>query len=128
MPSDRAGVIAFMQLQAFHNQRPQAIAATGFPQPCGRRPFPTQAFHAYTFKEWDLVDVGERSEEPQNADEVASEKVGDVAKEVAEEPKEVVDAAKEEKEEGCSRARTCVKKLPKKHVKKLPKNVRGKHR
>ena len=82
----------------------------------------------YTFKEWVLVDVGERSEEPQNADEVASEKVGDVAKEVAEEPKEVVDAAKEEKEEGCSRARTCVKKLPKKHVKKLPKNVGGKHR
>ena len=70
-------------------------AATGFPQPCGRRSFPTQAFHAYTFKEWDLVDVGERSEEPQNADEVASEKVGDVAKEVAEEPKEVVDAAKD---------------------------------
>ena len=82
----------------------------------------------YTFKEWDLVDVGERSEEPQNADEVASEKVGDVAKEVAEEPKEVVDAAKEEKAEGCSRARTCVKKLPKKRVKKLPKNVWGKHR
>ena len=79
----------------------------------------------YTFKEWDLVDVGERSEEPQNADEVASEKVGDVAKEVAEEPKEVVDAAKEEKEEGCSRARTRVKK---KHVKKLLKNVWGKHR
>ena len=45
----------------------------------------------YTFKEWVLVDVGERSEEPQNADEVASEKVGDVAKEVAEEPREVVD-------------------------------------
>ena len=37
-----------MQLQAFHNQRPQAIAATGFPQPCGRRSFPTQAFHAAT--------------------------------------------------------------------------------
>ena len=76
----------------------------------------------YTFKEWDLVDVGERSEEPQNADEVASEKVGDVAKEVAEEPKEVVDAAKEEKEEGCSKALTCVKK------KKLPKKLWGTHR
>ena len=36
------------QPRAFHNQRPQAIAATGFPQPCGRRPFPTQAFHAAT--------------------------------------------------------------------------------
>ena len=36
------------QPQAFHNQRPQAIAATGFPQPCGRRSFPTQAFHAAT--------------------------------------------------------------------------------
>ena len=34
----------------------------------------------YTFKEWDLVYAGERSEEPQNADEVASEKVSDVAK------------------------------------------------
>ena len=36
-----------MQLQAFHNQRPQAIAATGFPQPCGRghRPLQPQAFH-----------------------------------------------------------------------------------
>ena len=47
-PQTRAGVIAFMQLQAFHNQRPQAIAATGFPQPCGRKSFPTQAFHAAT--------------------------------------------------------------------------------
>ena len=37
-----------MQLQAFHNQRPQAIVATGIPQPCGRRSFPTQAFHAAT--------------------------------------------------------------------------------
>ena len=36
------------QPQAFHNQRPQAIAATGFPQPCGRRSFPTQACHAAT--------------------------------------------------------------------------------
>jgi hypothetical protein len=36
-----------LQLQAFHNQRPQAIAATGFPQPCGRghRPLQPQAFH-----------------------------------------------------------------------------------
>ena len=45
----------------YHNQRPQAIAATGFsttavsghcshrsPHPCGRRLFPTQAFHAAT--------------------------------------------------------------------------------
>ena len=96
----------------------------------GNRVFGTnqQWVAKYTFIQWDLVDVGERSEEPHNADDVASEKVGDVAKEVAEEPKEVVDAAKEEKEEGCSRARTRVKKLPKKHVKKLPKNVWGKHR
>lgn len=34
-----------MQLQAFHNQRPQATAATGFPQPCGRRSLQPQAFH-----------------------------------------------------------------------------------
>ena len=36
------------QPRAFHNQRPQAIAVTGFLQPRGRRSFPTQAFHAAT--------------------------------------------------------------------------------
>ena len=31
-----------------HNQRPQAIAVTGFLQPRGRRSFRAQAFHAAT--------------------------------------------------------------------------------
>jgi len=38
----------WVEAHAFHNQRPQAIAATGFPQPWGRRSFPTQAFHVAT--------------------------------------------------------------------------------
>ena len=37
-----------LQPLAFLNQRPRAIAATCFPQPCGRRSFRTQAFHAAT--------------------------------------------------------------------------------
>ena len=34
--------------QQVQSQRPQAIAATGFPQPCGRRSLQPQAFHAAT--------------------------------------------------------------------------------
>ena len=35
------------QLRAFHNQRPQAIAVTGFLQPRGRRSFPTRGRRSF---------------------------------------------------------------------------------